>query len=220
MRHRYPPRLLLDATPSARSRHFRQTGTLLQTALKLDYMVFSYLNAFFDPDQFFRPNAAGRGGVVSSPQAPGAAAPELRIRPVEAADLGQVIAIDAEVTGLEKTDYWYELFHRYGGGRSRQRLFLIAETGDDIQGFIIGEVRDWEFGSAPCGWVFGLNVRPSARLAGVGARMLEAVCDGFRHAGVTKVRTLLARDNSLVLSFFRSQGMMAAPFIPLEMDLD
>jgi len=150
----------------------------------------------------------------------GASSTELRVRPVDAADLGQVIAIDAEVTGLEKTDYWYELFHRYGGGRTRQRLFLVAESGDVIQGFIIGEVRDWEFGSAPCGWVFGLSVRASARLGGVGARMLEAICDGFRHAGVNKVRTLLARDNGLVLSFFRSQGMMAAPFIPLEKDLD
>ena len=131
---------------------------------------------------------------MSSLQAPRAGTPELKVRPVEAADLGQVIAIDAEVTGLEKTDYWYELFHRYGGGRNRQRLFLVAETSDVIQGFIIGEVRDWEFGSAPCGWVFGLSVRASARLTGVGARMLEAVCDGFRHAGVNKVRTLLARQ--------------------------
>ena len=161
---------------------------------------------------------------MSRPQTQGEAAGtdanELRVRPVEAADLGQVIAIDAEITGLEKTDYWYELFHRYGGGRTRQRLFLVAESKHAILGFIIGEIRDWEFGSAPCGWVFGLSVRPNARLGGVGTRMLDAICDGFRHAGVTKVRTLLARDNSLVLSFFRSQGMMAAPFIPLEMDLD
>jgi len=162
----------------------------------------------------------GRGSGVSKAQAQNAEAPELRIRPAEAADLGQVIAIDAGVTGIEKTDYWYELFHRYGGGRTRQRLFLVAESGDVIQGFIIGEIRDWEFGSAPCGWVFGLSVRADARLAGVGTRMLEAICDGFRHGGVNKVRTLLARDNSLVLSFFRSQGMMAAQFIPLEMDLD
>ncbi len=149
-----------------------------------------------------------------------ASATELRVRPVESSDLGQIIAIDAEITGLEKTDYWYELFHRYGGGRTRQRLFLVAETEQTIQGFIIGEVRDWEFGSTPCGWVFGLSVRPSARLSGVGSRMLEAICEGFRRAGVSKVRTLLSRDNGLVLSFFRSQGMMAAPFIPLEKDLD
>jgi ribosomal protein S18 acetylase RimI-like enzyme len=146
--------------------------------------------------------------------------PDLRVRPVDATDLGHIIAIDAEVTGLEKTDYWYELFHRYGAGRNRQKLFLVAESDTGIEGFIIGEVRDWEFGSTPCGWVFGISVRPGARLAGVGARMLEAICDGFRHAGVDKVRTLLARDNGLILSFFRSQGMMAAPFIPLEKNLD
>jgi len=132
---------------------------------------------------------------MTKPQVQGAGAPEWRIRPAEAADLGQVIAIDAEVTGLEKTDYWYELFHRYGGGRTRQRLFLVAESGDVIQGFIIGEIRDWEFGSAPCGWVFGLSVRASSRLAGVGARMLEAVCDGFRRGGTKRVRCWSANSH-------------------------
>jgi len=150
---------------------------------------------------------------------PTRSSPDLRVRPVEPADLDQVIAIDYEITRQRKTDYWYELFHRYGTGRSRQRLFLVAEAGGEIQGFIIGEVRDWEFGFPPCGWVFGINVRPAARLAGVATRLLEAICAGFRHAGVDKVRTLVSRDNSLVLSFFRSQAMMAAPFIPLEKDL-
>ena len=34
-----------------------------------------------------------------------------------------------------------------------------------------------------------------------------------------KLRTLLHHDNTLILSFFRSAGMMAAPLIPLEMDV-
>jgi GNAT superfamily N-acetyltransferase len=142
-----------------------------------------------------------------------------RVRPAQSGDIGQVIALDAAVTGLEKADYWYEVFHRYGARGAKQRFFLVAETAGAIQGFIVGEVRDWEFGSPPCGWVFGLNVRPEARLGGIGTQLLEAICEGFRRTGVTQVRTLLARDNTLVLSFFRSQGMMAAPFIPLEMDL-
>jgi ribosomal protein S18 acetylase RimI-like enzyme len=146
-------------------------------------------------------------------------APEVRVRPVAAVDIGQVTALDAEVTGVEKADYWYEVFHRYGSRGAKQRFFLVAESAGAVLGFIVGEVRDWEFGSPPCGWVFGLNVRPEARLGGIGTQMLAAICDGFRRAGVTKVRTLLARENTLVLSFFRSQGMMAAPFIPLEMDL-
>ena len=144
----------------------------------------------------------------------------LRVRAIKLADLDLVIAIDADITGLKKVDYWYELFHRYGTRGLQQRFFLVAESDNTIKGFIVGEVRDWEFGSPPCGWVFGISVRGDARLAGVGSRLLEAVCQCFRRAGVNKVRTLLARDNHLVMSFFRSQGMMAAPFIALERDLD
>ena len=57
------------------------------------------------------------------------------------------------------------------------------------------------------------------RQAGIGTRLLAAICDALPARGVRKLRTLLARDNTLILSFFRSQGMMAAPMIPLEMDL-
>ena len=142
------------------------------------------------------------------------------MRAAQAEDLDRIIAIDAHVTGVEKTDYWYEVFHRYGARSPRQRFFLVAEVDATIEGYIIGEVRDWEFGSPPCGWVFGITVRPDARLGGIGSALLAAICDAFRRAGVSKVRTLLARDNHLVLSFFRSQGMMAAPFIPLELDLE
>ena len=142
-----------------------------------------------------------------------------RIRGARRGDLAQIVAIDAGITGLRKPAYWSGILARYGS-RQRQRYFLVAENERAVQGYIVGEVRDWEFGSPPCGWVFGLGVRPEARLAGVGARMLEAICERFRRAGVTTVRTLLARDNTLVLAFFRSQGMMAAPFIPLQMELE
>jgi len=133
---------------------------------------------------------------------------------------GEVHALDAKVTGLEKRIYWQSVYRRYGADGSSGRHFLIADAQGHVGGFIIGEVRDWEFGSAPCGWVFGINVDPDVRLAGVGTRLLKTLCAGFRRAGVAKVRTMLARDNTLILSFFRSQGMMAGPFIPLEMDLE
>lgn len=147
------------------------------------------------------------------------AAPPLVVRPVRRGDLAQVIAIDASVTGLEKGSYWRSVYRRYAEARQAGREFLIADAGGRVVGFVIGEVRDWEFGSPPCGWVFAIDVWPDARLSGVGTQMLQAICTSFRRAGVRKVRTLLARDNTLILSFFRAQGMMAAPFIPLEMDL-
>ena len=144
----------------------------------------------------------------------------LHIRPAVSSDLPALIALDEEVTGVAKRKYWKETFARYGGRQRSPRFFLVAEQRGRIEGFIIGEVRTWEFGEPPCGWVFALQVRPKTRLQGLGTQLFEALCDAFRRARVEKVRTMLARDNHLVLSFFRSQGMMAGPFIELETTLD
>jgi len=142
------------------------------------------------------------------------------IRAVRRDDLGPIVALDATVTGLEKRAYWRRIYQRYGAAAKAGRQFLVAETDGRVVGFVIGEVRDWEFGSPPCGWVFAIDVQPGARQAGIGTRLLAAICAAFRRAGVRTVRTMLARDNTLILSFFRSQGMMAGPFISLEMELD
>lgn len=140
------------------------------------------------------------------------------IRAVRRSDVDQIIALDATLTGLEKRSYWRNVYRRYGESERNGQTFLVAEAGGRLAGFVIGEVRDWEFGSPPCGWVFTIDVQPDFRLAGVGTRLFEALCAAFRRAGVRTVRTMLARDNTLILSFFRSQGMMAAPFIALEME--
>ncbi len=147
-------------------------------------------------------------------------APTVSIRPVRRGDLDPIIALDATVTGIEKRGYWRSIYQRYGATPEAGRQFLVAEADGRVVGFVIGEVRDWEFGWPPCGWVFAIDVQPDVRQAGVGTRLLAAICAAFRRAGVRTVRTMLSRDNTLILSFFRSQGMMAAPFIPLEMELD
>lgn len=150
----------------------------------------------------------------------------LAIRRVRRADIPDVIALDERVTGLAKPDYWYDQFARYGERRVGESFFLVAQApldqgeGAEILGFIIGEVRAWEFGSPPCGWVFALSVRPGARLHGVGQMLLAAISGEFRKANVTKMRTMVARDNRLHLLFFRGEGMMAGPYIQLEKELD
>ena len=144
----------------------------------------------------------------------------LRIRTARRADLDRVIAIDAAVTGVEKLVYWKSIYRRYGSGIQPERAFLVAELDRRVVGFVLGEIRDWEFGSPPCGWVFAIDVEPGARLGGVATALLGSIAERFRAAGVTKLRTMLSRDNTLILSFFRSQGMMAGALIPLEMDLD
>ncbi|UCE31330.1 MAG: GNAT family N-acetyltransferase [Burkholderiales bacterium] len=135
------------------------------------------------------------------------------------ADLPDVIALDATVTGLHKSDYWQRVYRRYGVGGQGLRHFLVAVAGRRVVGFVIGEVRDWEFGSPPCGWVFAIDVDPGWRQAGVGTRLLTAVRERFVRVGVHVMRTMLSRDNTLILAFFRSQGLTAGRLIPLEVEI-
>ena len=152
------------------------------------------------------------------------AEPGVRVRRVRASDMANVIALDAHVTKLPKPDYWTDVFKRYGKQRLSERFFLVAETRDKanarLLGFIIGEVRAWEFGSTPCGWVFALSVDPDARLHGTGRALLDAISAEFKKAGVGKMRTMVERNTILQMLFFRSEGMMAGPYIQLEKDLE
>ncbi|NOZ41884.1 MAG: GNAT family N-acetyltransferase [Alphaproteobacteria bacterium] len=133
-------------------------------------------------------------------------------------DLARIVELDRQISGISKPDYWRESLRRFGNAR-KARYFLVAEKDTLIVGFIVGEIRAWEFGTPPGGWVFSLTVDPDTRLGGVATVMFETICRYFRQAGVDKVHTMIDRSNITVMSFFRSQGMMAGSTIPLEMDL-
>ena len=144
----------------------------------------------------------------------------LEVRAVRRSDLDRVIDLDATVTGLEKRKYWLSVYHRYGSGTHDEQQFLVPLARGSVGGFVSGEVRDWDFGSPPCGWVFAIDVDPQARLGGVGTQLLQAISARFQRIGVRKLRTIVALENTLILSFFRAQGMMAGPLIALGRDLD
>jgi ribosomal protein S18 acetylase RimI-like enzyme len=149
----------------------------------------------------------------------------LQIRRAQATDIAAVVALDERVTGLAKRDYWQDIFARYGHSRRDDGFFLVAESRDRdnearVLGFILGEVRAWEFGSAPCGWVIALSVEPERRLHGVGEALFEAISTEFKKTGVRKMRTMVDHDNRLHLMFFRGEGMMAGPYIQLEKDVE
>lgn len=154
-----------------------------------------------------------------------AALPAIRIRRAGADDLAQVVDLDARVTGRAKPDYWQDIYERYGARRLEERFFLIADHGDEppahrILGLIVGEVRGWEFGSEPCGWIFAVSVDPEHRQQRIGEELFREMCNDFRDAGITKVRTMVQRQRTLEMSFFRGEGMVAGPYIQLEMNLD
>ncbi len=112
------------------------------------------------------------------------------IRGARESDVVAVTGIDARITDLSKPDYWTDMFERYGNRANR--FFLVAEDESaSVIGFIIGEVRAWEFGSKPCGWIFAMGVDPESRLNKVGTTLFDAMSDCLAKAGVDTVRTML-----------------------------
>lgn len=143
---------------------------------------------------------------------------QITIDDVCLADIPQIIEIDAEITRIAKPELWYSYYAP--AGRSQPRWFLVAHEGERVAGYILGEVRAWEFGSPPCGWIFAIGVSPDQRIGGIGTRLLDAMIERFRPTGVKTIRTMLHIDEHVLMSFFRSQGLAAGPFIQLEASID
>ena len=139
------------------------------------------------------------------------------IRNAVTGDLSEIVKLDAQNTSIEKNDYWKDAFDRFGNGNGG--FFLVAESESRFCGYILGEIRAWEFGSHPCGWVFAIGVDSDAREMGIGSKLFESICQQFKQVGIDKVRTMLARSDHLNMSFFRSQGMRGGPFIQLEINV-
>ena len=80
------------------------------------------------------------------------------IRAATASDISDVQSLDERNTGMDKPEFWADAFRRYG--QSGDGEFLVAEQGGRFAGYILGEVRAWEFGSPPSGWIFAFGVEP------------------------------------------------------------
>lgn len=142
------------------------------------------------------------------------------IRNTIPSDLDAVISLDHVTTKEAKPDFWKGILSHYVTDGRNDRLFLVAESNGKVVGFIVGEVRAWEFGSPPCGWVFALTVSPNAREMGIGKRMFDEISARLKQTGVSTVRTMVNRADKSTLSFFRSTGLRTGSFIELEMQLD
>ena len=145
---------------------------------------------------------------------------QVTIRNAILTDFNAVIDLDIEGDMEDKPVYWRGIFDRYVTTGRDGGFFLVAEISGEVIGFIVGEVRAWEFGSPPCGWVFALSVSPKIREMGVGQLMLKEMCHLLKKTGVTSVRTMVDREDKLTLSFFRSQGLRTGRYIELEKQID
>jgi len=99
-------------------------------------------------------------------------------------------------------------------------LNLGAEIDGKLVGFIISEIRRWEFGGGGMtGWILILGVDQDYQGMGAGHKLSSTLIDHFRKKNITKIRTMVEWHEGELISYFRSLGFNMLGMLPLEKEI-
>lgn len=148
---------------------------------------------------------------------------DVQVRPIRRADAAAMARVDAAYTGLLKTRWWEDVVARHcrSGRAAKDRVGFVAVEGtrQRVVGYVLAQIRAFEFGSDPCGWIFAIGVHPGRARKGLATLLFRHANEELARLGVKLVRTMVRRDDVPVLTFFRSQGFAAGPYIELERNI-
>ncbi len=138
-----------------------------------------------------------------------------RIRKMRAGDLAAVVAIERRITGSRRTSSLGRQLRTTL--REPESICLVAQIGGEVAGFLVGDIRPWEFGQdRPVAWVKVVGVNPKYQGAGIGGELGRKFLAEARTRGARRVKTLVDWDAGDVVAYFRSLGFDRAGPIVLE----
>ncbi|MCK4235719.1 MAG: GNAT family N-acetyltransferase [Candidatus Krumholzibacteria bacterium] len=150
------------------------------------------------------------------------ASADIRTRPLMKGDVDSVLRIMVNIgrgaAGREEgtLSYLRETVERHIE-REEPLMNLAAELDGRLVGFVIAEIRAWEFGQREkTGWIKVLGVEPEYQGKGIGKKLGQALLSNFEASGIARVRTLVNWYEGDLLSYFRILGFDTLNMIPLE----
>src|SRR3970040_2201591 len=91
----------------------------------------------------------------------------VRIRKLRTGDVAALMAIERRITGSRRTSALGPYLRR--ALRTKEAICLVAELDGETAGFLVGDVRPWEFGEErEVAWVKVVGVDPRHQGGGVG----------------------------------------------------
>jgi ribosomal protein S18 acetylase RimI-like enzyme len=133
-------------------------------------------------------------------------------------DSEAVLRVDEKITGKPHEAQWESKIIEH---LSNNPLgCLVAEADGDVVGFILGDIRGWEFGIPKSGWIEIVGVDPEFQGKGVAKALIEKLNVYFQNHNVEKVRLMVNWNDGGLVSFFRAVGFERSEFIILEKGVD
>ena len=139
----------------------------------------------------------------------------VRIRRLRAGDVAAVVDIERRITKSRRTSALGPYLR--GALRTKGAICLVAEKDRATAGFLVGDVRPWEFGEDyQVAWVKVVGVDPRHQGQGLGALLGSRFLEELRRRGIRRVKTLVEWDSGDLVAYFQSQGFDRAGAIVLE----
>ncbi len=136
------------------------------------------------------------------------------VRRMHTQDTESVLRIDEKITGRPCEAQWES---RIIDALARNPLgCLVAEAEGRVVGFILADIRGWEFAIPKSGWIEIVGVDPEYHGKGVARALIEKLGIYFRNQNVERVMTMVNWNDGGLVGFFRALGFERSEFIILE----
>jgi ribosomal protein S18 acetylase RimI-like enzyme len=140
----------------------------------------------------------------------------LKIRPLRIEDLEAIVAIDENVLGEKRRDYWEKKLQMMDDKASQ--VSLVAEVQGKVLGFILGDISGWEFGVPDTiGWIDTIGVDPAHQKKGLATALAQELIRRLKAIGVRTIYTLVSWNDWELLQFFHAMGFTRGDMINLEL---
>ncbi|HEX8181065.1 MAG TPA: GNAT family N-acetyltransferase [Pyrinomonadaceae bacterium] len=143
---------------------------------------------------------------------------EIAVRRMTVRDIDQVLRLDEKITGRPHAAYYESKCEAYI--KRSPDTCLVAEHRGHIIGFVLSDVRGWEFAAQLAGWLEVIGVDPAYQRRGVSRMLLEALFDRFRRAGVRLVNAMVNWNDGDLIDYFQTQGFERGEYVNLVRRLD
>ncbi len=139
---------------------------------------------------------------------------KVTVRRMRTQDSEAVLRVDEKITGKPHEAQWESKIIEHLS--SNPLGCLVAEAEGIVVGFILGDIRGWEFGIPKSGWIEIVGVDPEFQGKGVAKALIEKLNVYFQNHNVEKVRLMVNWNDGGLVSFFRAVGFERSEFIILE----
>lgn len=138
----------------------------------------------------------------------------IKIRRMVPEDVTKILEIDHKLVGKERSPSWPQRVTRYLE-MYYPPVCHVAEANSQVVGFILGDIRGWEYALAPSGWIDIMGVASEYQNQGVGTRLLEAFAEECRQRKM-KTHIMVREADAHIQGFLAKAGFHRGELIEFE----